>query len=263
MFLEQTKLGGLACHTPPQGERSIPVGRCCMTLEKATELATDQAGKVHVIATFRRCVLGAVSLASVLVPDPVARSCFAETGRPNVLMIVVDDLNDWVGCLGGNPDARTPNIDRLAKRGLLFTRSYCAAPVCNPSRTALLTGIRPSTSGVYYNSQPWRAALPKAVTLSQHFMANGYDVGGCGKIFHGAFPEDASWQEYRHRGRDPQPTRDVADSPHSHAGGIVWGELDVDDAAMDDHKEVDWAIDYLKRSHERPFFLACGIFRPH
>jgi len=203
----------------------------------------------------------AVLAAAVFVCTPWA--LIAAESRPNVLMIAVDDLNDWVGCLGGHPQARTPNIDRLAKRGMLFTRSYCAAPVCNPSRAALMTGIRPSTSGVYYNSQPWRPALPDAVTLPQHFMAHGYHAAGCGKIYHGAFPEDASWNEYLHQRRDPQPPQEILRSPRSHAGGIKWGELSVDDAEMSDHQMVDWAIDYLHRKHEKPFFLACGIFRPH
>ncbi len=193
----------------------------------------------------------------------VVEPCRAAEARPNVLMIAVDDLNDWVGYLGGNPQCRTPNIDRLAARGMLFTRSYCAAPVCNPSRAALLTGSRPSTSGVYSNSQPWRVALPNVLTLPQHFMANGYHAAGCGKIFHGAFPEDASWNEYLRQKGDPEPTKEILESPHSHAGTIRWGELDVDDSKMSDHKMVDWTIKYLKEKHDKPFFLGCGIFRPH
>src|SRR5262249_32106949 len=79
--------------------------------------------------------------------------------RPNVLFIAVDDLRDWVGYLGKNPQTITPNIDKLAARGLAFTRSYCAAPVCNPSRTALMSGLRPSTTGVYDNQDHWRPAI--------------------------------------------------------------------------------------------------------
>src|SRR5438093_10276952 len=80
--------------------------------------------------------------------------------KPNVLFIAVDDLRDWVGYLGKNPQTITPNIDKLAARGLAFTRSYCAAPVCNPSRTALMSGLRPSTTGVYNNGNDWRAVVP-------------------------------------------------------------------------------------------------------
>ncbi len=184
------------------------------------------------------------------------------TKRPHVLFIAVDDLNDWIGCLGGHPDCRTPNIDRLAERSVLFTRAYCAAPACNPSRAALLTGIRPSTSGVYLNSHPWRLALPKAVTLPQHFSAHGYRSIGGGKIFHGRFPDPASWQSYFKKTGDPPP-------PNRPLNGIVntshfdWGPLNVADNAMDDHRVVDWAIGELSREPSQPTFLACGIFRPH
>lgn len=187
----------------------------------------------------------------------------AEKARPNVLFIAVDDLNDWIGCLGGHPDCRSPHIDKLAARGVLFTRSYCAAPACNPSRAALLTGVRPWTSGVYHNAQPWRPAMPKIVTLPQHFMAHGYEAVGCGKIYHGRYPDAASWNAYLKKGADPKPAPDVLRSPRSRSGGIVWGVLDVPDSAMNDYKMVDYAIRYLQRPHSKPFFLACGIFRPH
>ena len=91
--------------------------------------------------------------------------------RPNVLFIAVDDLNDWVGCLGGHPQAKTPNIDRLANRGVLFEQAHCAAPLCHPSRTALLTGLRPSTTGIYGNKNWFRdlPGLKDRVTLPQYF----------------------------------------------------------------------------------------------
>lgn len=113
-----------------------------------------------------------------------------------MLFLSIDDLNDWVGCLGGHPNVRTPNLDRLAARGLLFANAHCAAPLCNPSRAALLTGLRPSRTGVYDNRQPFRKSGParQAITLPQHFMAHGYWVAGAGKISHGAFPDPVSWQ---------------------------------------------------------------------
>ena len=203
-----------------------------------------------------------VLVVSVVPLSMCAKPAFAGQ-QPNVLFIAVDDLNDWIGCLGGHPDARTPNVDRLAKRGVLFTRSYCAAPACNPSRAALMTGIRPSTSGVYHNDQSWRKAMPRVETLPQHFMRHGYHALGCGKIYHGRFPDAASWHDYLAKGRDPKPVREVLDDPHSRAGGIVWGVLDVPDQKMNDYTMVSWAIDVLNRDHDRPFFLACGIYRPH
>lgn len=104
--------------------------------------------------------------------------------HPNVLFIAVDDLRDWVSHLEGHPQAKTPNIDRLAKRGVSFTRAYCSAPLCNTSRVSLLTGIAPSRSGVYGNGEKLRDKLPDAVTLMQHFRASGYSARGSGKIFH-------------------------------------------------------------------------------
>jgi arylsulfatase A-like enzyme len=183
--------------------------------------------------------------------------------KPNVLFISVDDLNDWIGALGGHPDVKTPNIDRLARRGLLFRRAYAAAPVCNPSRTALLTGIRPSTSGVYNNDQPWRPVMPRAVTLTQHFMRNGYRVVGGGKIYHRRYDEDAGWHSYFTGASDPSPPREVFNDPRNRGGGLKWAALDVGDEAMSDYRVASWAADFMKQKHDEPFFLACGIFKPH
>ncbi|MEM9367112.1 MAG: sulfatase-like hydrolase/transferase [Planctomycetota bacterium] len=108
----------------------------------------------------------------------------AFAARPNVLMIVVDDMNDWVGCLGGHPDVQTPNIDRLAARGTLFSNAHCAAPVCNASRVATLTGRRPGSTGIYDNSARWHEVLPSIISIPQHFKANGYHVVGGGKVYH-------------------------------------------------------------------------------
>jgi len=187
--------------------------------------------------------------------------------HPNVLFIAVDDLNDWIEPLGGHPQTMTPNIDRLVSRGMLFTHAYCAAPTCNPSRAALLTGIRPATSGVYHNPDPWRKALPNAVTLPQHFMANGYTALGSGKIFHGAFPDPPSWDEYfpsktKQRPNDPVP-------PHRPLNGIPrtahfdWGPMNVTDQEMGDAQVVAWISAQLQREFDKPFFMACGLFKPH
>ena len=117
----------------------------------------------------------------------------ARANGPNVLMISIDDMNDWIGVLGGHPQSLTPNIDALAKRGVTFRRAYCQAPACNPSRASLMTGIRPTTSGCYTNGDVWRDAMPDAVTLPQHFMLHGYEVIGGGKTFHNTQNEAASW----------------------------------------------------------------------
>lgn len=179
--------------------------------------------------------------------------------RPNVLFIAIDDLNDWTGLLGGHPQARTPNLDKLCRRGVLFDKAYCAAPACNPSRTALLTGLRPSTTGVYVNGQPWRPALPDVVTLLQYFMRHGYQVKGGGKIFH--YNDLKSYHSY-YANKDRFPKNKKNDL-RGIGGNMVWGPLDVKDADMKDGDLTDWAIGQLRQKQEKPFFLAVGYYRPH
>ena len=192
---------------------------------------------------------------------------FAEDPQPddrfNVLFIAVDDLNDWISPLRGYDGCLTPNLERLAKRGMTFTKAYCAAPACNPSRAAIMTGIRPWTSGVYLNPQPWRPAMPDAITMPQHFSKHGYHSTGAGKIFHGRYDEDESWDFYAKRQGDPKPTEEVLKDPRSRSGGIIWGVLDVEDEEMNDYATASYTVDYLSKEHDRSFFLACGIFRPH
>lgn len=185
-----------------------------------------------------------------------------QTTRPNVLFIAVDDLNDWIGCLGGHPDTKTPNLDRLAARGMSFTRAYCAAPACNPSRAALLTGRRPSTSGVYHNNQPWRPVMPDVVTMPQYFMRHGYRVVGGGKIFHNSFNDPASWEFWQPAGRFPEPER-VPFNGIPNTAHFDWGPVAVGEEAMGDHVTVDWAIAELNKPRDKPLFLACGLIRPH
>src|SRR6516165_9055174 len=132
-----------------------------------------------------------LALAAVFVLVAAVNASAAE--KPNVLFIAVDDLNHWVGYLGRNPQTITPNIDKLAARGVRFTRSYCAAPVCNPSRAALLSGLRPSTSGVYDNGDDWRRVIPIELTLPTALRRAGYDVRGAGKIYHEAYRRPAEW----------------------------------------------------------------------
>ena len=115
-----------------------------------------------------------------------------DTQRPNVLFIGMDDLNDWIECLGGHPQSRTPNLTRLANSGLLFTNAHCAAPACNPSRTAIFTGRSPNRSGMYSNRQQMREILPDATLLPQYFRDQGYVAMGAGKMLH-YFIDARSW----------------------------------------------------------------------
>lgn len=191
--------------------------------------------------------------------------------RPNVVFVSIDDLNDWVGCLGGHPQARTPNIDKLAAQGVLFTNANCAAPACLPSRTALMTGLAPHRTGIYQNGQIWRNGLPKEVTIPQHFMAHGYFAAGAGKIFHHYQNDPKSWHDYFPGVRMQFPefarpkSADRAQFPRWKGiyGSFDWGPLDQPDAETGDWQSVSYVISELGKKRKRPFFLACGIYRPH
>ena len=183
--------------------------------------------------------------------------------RPNVLFIGVDDLRDWVGHLSGHPNAKTPNIDRLAKRGVSFTRAYCSAPLCNPSRISLLTGVAPSKSGVYGNGEKLRQKLPDAVTLMQHFRASGYSVRGAGKIFHGTSAYDMDSWDIFFKSSGSKKHRIKRDSSLPKSAWVPWGALACSDDEMLDGINAKWIITELKKPQEKPFFLAYGLTKPH
>lgn len=208
-------------------------------------------------------------IALILIPFAAASA----DDRPNILFISLDDLNDWIGCLGGHPQAKTPNLDRLAASGVLFTNAHCAAPACNPSRTAIMTGISPHRSGLYENGQKMREMLPDAVLLPRHFSDHGYWSGGSGKILH-YFIDAPSWDEYfpAKETEDPFPrTLYPEDRPVNLPRGGPWQYVETDWAALDATDEEfggDWLVskwvgEKLSQKHEKPFFLACGIYRPH
>ncbi|MGD9649078.1 MAG: sulfatase [Pirellulales bacterium] len=179
-------------------------------------------------------------------------------GTPNVLFIAVDDLNHWVGYLGRNKQTITPNIDRLAARGVRFTRSYCAAPVCNPSRASLMSGLRPATTGVYDNVDDWRTAIGPERTLLTTFRQAGYHVCGAGKIYHGAYERRSEWDDYLEKPKgDPRPTGDTG------VGGIRFAPLDCRDEDLVDWHSVEYGIEQLQTRREQPLFLAVGLHKPH
>jgi len=210
--------------------------------------------------------------------------CGVRADRPNVLFIAVDDMKDWVNCLGGyEGTVHTPNIDRLARRGMLFTNAHCVSPKCAPSRAALLTGLRPSTTGLYDNGHWWLPNLPDVVTLPTHFQHHGYRVVGAGKIFHhtaGNNPPN-QWHDYRRlrfledpwfRGAKknypwsrhaPFPDGFPFSRVHGLGHENDWGSLPISDDGYDDELTTEYALRFLSREQKQPFFLACGLFRPH
>ena len=185
-----------------------------------------------------------------------------KSSPPNVLFIAIDDLNHWVGHLGVHPQAKTPNIDRLAAMGVSFNKAYCAAPACNPSRAALMSGQRPSTTGCYDNSQDWKPAISEDKLLNTTMMKAGYDVYGAGKIYHGGFGHGQKWTEYFSKEGGSAMRRDPS-AKDDGVGGIKFSPLANTDEDMPDYKVVTYGIEQLKNKHDKPFFLAIGLVKPH
>ena len=190
--------------------------------------------------------------------------------QPNVLFIAIDDLNDWSSVLGGHPQAITPNLERLAARSVNFTNAYTAAACCNPSRTALMTGLPPYRTGIYENWVPWREYIPEAVTIPQYFTKQGYWSAGAGKIFHNSFPDPQSWEDYfpsktRHFPPYILPDERPANMPYYEDmyKAFDWWGHDRPDEETGDFKSVQWVGEALQHPRNQSFFLACGLYRPH
>ncbi|MEM7478264.1 MAG: sulfatase [Planctomycetota bacterium] len=213
-------------------------------------------------------------------------------GHKNVLFLAVDDMKDWVGCMGGYEGVvHTPNIDRLAQSGILFSNAHCPSPKCAPSRAAILSGLRASKTGLYDNKHWWMPNYPNLLTMPLYFKSQGYEVAGAGKIFHHTAGNNppVQWDDFlRLTFRvDPwfrsnklnYPWSKVSGNPEGFPFSQVprlghendWGWLPNTDDKYDDAISAGYAVEFLKArqldkaqvSGAKPFFLACGIFRPH
>lgn len=200
----------------------------------------------------------------------IVHSAFA--AKPNVLFIAIDDQNDWIGAFGGHPLAKTPHMDRLAARGTAFLNAHCQAPLCNPSRTSLMLGLRPTTTGIY-GLAPWFRnveAWKDRVTLPQHFKAHGYRTLTSGKIYHGGAGgprwrtnEFDVWGPDGGIGARP-PKKLIPPTPMGNHPLMDWGVFPHKDEDKGDYQVASWTIEQIKAApKDRPFFLAAGFFLPH
>ena len=195
---------------------------------------------------------------------------------PNVLFIAVDDLNNMIGILDGHSGTKTPNIDRLASKGVLFSDAHCQAPLCGPSRASVMTGLRPSTTGIYGMTPDDKVrsenpATKDIIFLPEYFKDNGYHTMGIGKLFHSHAPEgmfdESGGREERF---GPYPEKrfvwdgfGTSDRKNYGRTNTDWGAFPEVDSLMPDHRSVDWAIDRLNKKYDKPFFMGIGFLRPH
>lgn len=177
----------------------------------------------------------------------------------NVLFLMADDMRPDLGCYG-HPLVKSPTLDALAKAGVRFDRAYCQYPLCNPSRTSLLTGRHPTTTGVRENTTYFRDVHPDWVTLPQHFKAHGYASLRAGKVFHGGIDDPASWTEGAEGKKAAAKKADPKERQRNSDRVVV---LPGNGEEHGDYKAADRAIEFLREHKDRPFFLACGMTKPH
>lgn len=194
--------------------------------------------------------------------------------KPNVLMICIDDLNDWVEPLAGHPDVKTPVMKELAERGINFTNAHCQAPLCNPSRTSVMTSMRPSTSGVY-GLDPWFRKLPSlqdVVSMPQQFRMAGYRTYSAGKVYHnnwGRNPSDEARREFDVWGPQGWPgvmpeKKLLPPTPLGDNPWVDWGVFDHDESDKGDAIVAEWGEKTLREMpKDQPFFMSIGFFLPH
>ncbi|MEY3896193.1 MAG: hypothetical protein RLZZ214_1713, partial [Verrucomicrobiota bacterium] len=192
---------------------------------------------------------------------------YASESRSNILFIAVDDLRPELGC-DGNEFIKSPNIDNLAKQGLLFNRAYCQQAVCSPSRTSVLTGTRPDTNKVWDLATHFRKALPEVIALPQFFKNAGYYTRGMGKIYHHGFDDPASWSAPTLYPNAPQGRTRQSSAPgatKAERRGPAVENVDVPDESLHDGELANMAITALHelKSKSEPFFLGVGFIRPH
>jgi len=187
--------------------------------------------------------------------------------QPNVLMIAVDDLNSWVGVMNGHPSSKTPNIDRLASKAITFTNAHAPAPLCGPSRASIMTGLLPSTTGIYghVKDNDIRSANRKAAQstfLSEYFKQHGYYTAAVGKIFHQSVADGSfdvfGGREHLFGPYSPEPIK-----WDRKGTSTDWGAYPEKDQMMPDYDSAKWLVEQLRHKYDKPFFIAGGFLRPH
>jgi len=199
---------------------------------------------------------------------PLASLAQSRGGKMNVLLVAVDDLNNRIACYG-DPVVKTPNMDRLARRGVRFERAYCNYPLCNPTRTSLLSGRRPETTQVFDNNTPPRTHLGDVVFLPEYFKANGYFTARVGKIAHGRYEDAVTWDISESRAGTQLPRgndRREAKNAKAEGGGaakLSWTATNRSDDQEPDGATARRIVQLIEQNKGKPFFIGCGFHKPH
>ncbi len=207
-----------------------------------------------------------VGLVGALMVVPCLHAEQKKVERPNILFIAIDDMNDWTGFLGGHPQAQTPNMDKLARRGVNFTNAHCSAPGCSPSRNSLLYGVEPFKSGLYafYDQAGFADGFFESYTaMTEFFKGHGYNTYGSGKIHHRREETDVEWTEFFVNEKMPIKF----DEEMGYRQGTSW-KMNFSPTLSPfenhvDYQNASFGVDVLSRKHDQPFFLAVGIIKPH
>lgn len=194
-----------------------------------------------------------------------ANSLFAQQEQPNILFIAIDDMNDWTGFLGGHPETITPNMDKLAKKGVNFTNAHTSAPGCSPSRNALLYGVQPFNSGLYpfYEHDIHEQLMQEYTSLPRLLKENGYNTYGAGKIHHGNLRDTREWTDYLETKSIKKRFREGEGYVKGKNGKYSFRPTLNPDEEHIDHQVASYGIEKLNEKHDKPFFLAVGIVKPH
>lgn len=202
-----------------------------------------------------------LTLAAGLLVAAGSASARHSAAQPNILFLAVDDLRPELACYG-NPFVKSPNIDALAGRGVRFGRAYCQYPLCNPSRSSLLTGRYPTTTGIMDNLKYFRDAQPAWVTLPEYFRSKGYVTARVGKIFHGGIDDQQSWVEGGEPGMVRQP-RTQQQAGQYRQQSDRWVAVEGEGENQPDYRTATRAIELLEKHKGGPFFIAAGFVKPH
>jgi len=215
------------------------------------------------------------------------------TEPPNILLISIDDLNNWIEPLGGHPQAQTPNLASFANEAVTFRRSYTVSPSCNPSRTALMTGKLPWETGLYVNGQRWRQIVGDEHVIPQYLQEQGYYAAGAGKIYHANMPDPQSWNDYFPNKIEQMPNywlpvqdsitgvksfaltdNEIREDSPTGVNMVMppfkgmyvafdFAPLPVETEQTGDYSSMQWVSEQFKKKHDKPFFLTAGLYRPH